>query len=202
MPDTGAPWNIPYVENADLVRDWPADSLLVANAVAAGLTAAGGLVEVKSAIFTGTQTNSTATGANFAVTDLSITHEVADASNKLIISAFLGVAAGSGGRGNVGLAVHDGTNLIAIGDTAGTRTRLSAGGRVAVLDATYAGSIVTMPSITFVHTPGTGSKTYTVRAINPESVTATVYINRSETDTNGAQSPRGVSSLVIQEVKV
>jgi hypothetical protein len=41
MPDTGAPWNIPYVENADLVRDWPADSLLVANAVAAGLSAAG-----------------------------------------------------------------------------------------------------------------------------------------------------------------
>ena len=38
MPDTGAPWNIPYVENADLVSDWPADSLLVANAVAAGLT--------------------------------------------------------------------------------------------------------------------------------------------------------------------
>jgi hypothetical protein len=24
MPDTGAPWNIPYVESADLVSDWPA----------------------------------------------------------------------------------------------------------------------------------------------------------------------------------
>ena len=50
MPDTGAPWNIPYVENADLVRDWPADSLLVANAVAAGLSAVdAGDVEVITA---------------------------------------------------------------------------------------------------------------------------------------------------------
>jgi len=41
MADTGAPWNIPYAEPSDLVRDWPALSEDVADAVAAGLTAAG-----------------------------------------------------------------------------------------------------------------------------------------------------------------
>jgi hypothetical protein len=41
MPDTGAPWNIPYVESTDLVSDWPADSLALANAIAAGLDDAG-----------------------------------------------------------------------------------------------------------------------------------------------------------------
>ena len=200
MPDTGAPWNIPYVENADLVRDWPADSLLVANAVASGLTAAGGLVEVKSAIFTGTQTNSTAAGANFAVTDLSITHEVADAANKLIISAFLGAAGNSQNqRGNVGIAINDGTSLIGIGAADGSRTRVGAGGFTS-LDAQNRN--VTMPSVTFVHTPGAGSKTYTVRAINIATSTGTIYINRSEVDNNGSDSSRAVSSLVIQEVKV
>ncbi|MFY9325624.1 MAG: hypothetical protein WAO29_04125 [Candidatus Nanopelagicales bacterium] len=199
MPDTGAPWNIPYVENADLVRDWPADSLLVANAVAAGLTAAGGLVEVKSAIFTGTQTNSTAASANFAVTDLSITHEVADASNKLVILAMLGVVGNSAGRGQTGLAVHDGTSLIAVGAVASNRTSLTAGGTPSDGIATYIGA---SRSATFVHTPGAGSKTYTVRAVNFSQFTNTVYVNRNEVDTDNGDSPRGASSLVIMEVKV
>ena len=54
-----------------------------------------GLVAVKHALFTGTQTNSTASGADFAITDLTITHAVADASNKLILMATCGVLANS-----------------------------------------------------------------------------------------------------------
>ena len=166
------------------------------DAVASGF---GGLVAVKSAIFTGTQTNSTAAGANFAVTDLTITHEVADAANKLIISAFIGAAATSGGYGNVGIAVHDGTSLIAIGDAEGSRTRVTAGGLVSASGAVF---VLTMPSVTFVHTPGAGSKTYTVRAININNITNTLYMNRSEDDGNSTNRSRAVSSLVIQEVKV
>ena len=40
MADTGAPWNIPYVEPADLVRDYPAADEAQAVAIAAGLTGA------------------------------------------------------------------------------------------------------------------------------------------------------------------
>ena len=159
----------------------------------------GGLVAVKHAIFTGTQTNSTAGSGNFAVTDLSIVHETADAANKLIISAFLGVAASDVNNGNVGLAIHDGTNLIAIGASPGSRVAVSAGGLVA---GSGTSEVVTMPSITFVHTPGAGSKTYTVRAINIRASTQTIYINRSVADGDNAAYSRGVSSLVIQEVSV
>ena len=200
MPDTGAPWNIPYVENADLVSDWPADSLLVANAVAAGLSAAVGLVAVKHALFTGTQTNSTAAGANFAVTDLSITHTLAGAANKLIISAYFRAAANSNDLALVGIAVADDGTLIGIGDAAGSRTRVGAGGRVTASGDAYTN---TMPSVTFVYEPGdTASHTYTVRAINIESATRTLYINRSEGDDDGASFPRASSGFVIQEVKV
>jgi hypothetical protein len=200
MPDTGAPWNIPYVENADLVSDWPADSLLVANAVAAGLSAAGGLVAVKHALFTSTQTNSTATGANFAVTDLSITHTLADAANKLIISAYLGAAGNSEGYGNVGIAVADDGTLIGIGNAEGNRTRMGAGGSVSANVNTF---VVGMPSVTFVYEPGdTASHTYTVRAINKSGATRTLYINRSERNTDDAFTQRASSGFVIQEVKV
>ena len=199
MADTGAPWNIPYVENADLVKDYPAASLALANAIDAGLDAAGGLVAVKSAIFTGTQTNSTAAGANFAVTDLTITHETAAVANKLIISAFLGSAGSSQQQGNVGLAIHDGTGLIAIGASPGSRTAITSGGSSSGSQGNW---VVVMPSVTFVHTPGAGSKTYTVRAVNVDSGTETVYINRTETDSNNAFFQRAVSSLVIMEVRV
>ena len=158
----------------------------------------GGLVAVKSAIFTGTQVASVTSGNNLSVTDLSITHEVADSANKLIISAFLGAAANAEQTANVGIAVHDGTGLIAIGDAAGSRTRMTAGGRIGA-SSTLQGLPI---CVTFVHTPGSGSKTYTLRAVNHSQLTRTVYINRLEDDFDDARRPRTVSSLVIQEVKV
>ena len=201
MADTGAPWNLPYPLATDLVRDGAQAIEDLAEATADGLSAAGGLVAVKSAIFKGTQTNSTASGANFAVTNLSIEHALADASNRLIISAFFGTAASNSGQGNVGLAVDDGTGLIAIGDADGSRTRVTAGGQNVEFDERGLTN-VTMPSVTFVHTPGdTTSRTYTVRAINIAGSTQTLFINRSEQDNNVETRPRAVSSLVIQEVR-
>lgn len=196
--DTGAPWNISYIDGgaAGTLGKLSED---VANAIAAGLSAAGGLVAVKSAIFTGTQSGSLAGGANFAVTDLTVTHEVADPANRLIISAFFGAAATSHGSGSVGIAVFDGTNLIGVGAADGIRNQVSAGGRVS---GTFDTFIVTMPSIQFMHTPGAGSKTYTVRAVNARNSTFTVFINRNETDDNALNNPRAISSLIVQEVKV
>jgi hypothetical protein len=200
MSDTGAPWNLPYPLPTDLVRDG-ADAIKdLAEATATGLDAAGGLVAVKHALFTGTQTNSTAGSANFAVTDLTITHTLADASNKLIISAYFGAAATTSSFGLVGIAVADDGTLIGIGDADGSRTRVGAGGAVS---ANSAGYVVTMPSVTFVYEPDdTLSHTYTVRAINIDSGTETLYINRAESDTNVAARPRATSGFVIQEVKV
>jgi len=201
VPDTGAPWNIPYVAGTDLVSDWPADSLALANAIDSGLDTAAVFVEVKSALFTGTQTNSTASGADFAITDLSITHEVADASNKLILMATCGVLANSTGTLETGIAFHDGSSLIGIGTAAGNRTSVSTGGLGKESGA--GNGISGAPhAFTLVHTPGTGSKTYTVRAFNTFSSTQTIYVNRTPTDTDNVRFVRGASSFVLMEVKV
>ncbi len=196
--NTGAPWNIPYVEPSDLVRDYPAADEAQALAIAAGLSAAGGLVAVKSAVFTGTQSNSTATGANFAVTSLSITHEVADPANKLIISAVIGALGTTQDQGKAGIAIDDGTGLLNLGDAASGRPRVTTGGQLAGTGST---ANVTLPSLYFVHTPGAGSKTYTVRAINIDDATRTLHINRSVRDNDPADG-RASSSFVIMEVKV
>jgi hypothetical protein len=200
MPDTGPPWNIPYVDPTDLVRDYPQASEDLADAIADGLDAAGGLVAVKSALFTGTQSASVTASSNVAVTNLSITHTLADPTNKLIISAYFGAAANSEGLGNVGIAVADDGTLIGIGDAEGNRTRVGAGGSITASATT---TNATMPSVTFVYEPNdTSSHTYTVRAINILGSTRTLYINRSEIDSNNAIYSRASSGFVIQEVKV
>jgi len=161
----------------------------------------GNLVAVKHALFTGTQTNSTLTGANFAVTNLSITHTLADASNKLIISAYFGAAGSSQGRGEVGIAVADDGTLIGIGNADGSKTRVSAGGRVS--DGVGINNIVTMPSITLVYEPGdTDEHTFSVRAININASTQTLFINRDQEGDDTANRSRSSSALTIMEVKV
>ena len=201
MPDTGAPWNIPYVASTDLVSDWPADSLALANAIDAGLDAAGGLVAVKHALFTGTQTNSTAQGADFAVTDLSITHTLANSANKLIIMATLGLAANGDNRGGVGIKMLDGSTLIGGGAAAGNRTPVTvANARLSGTGDSDVGAAVTA---TFVYEPGdTASHTYALHASNTTTSTQTIYINRPEGDQDQPYTARAASSLVMMEVKV
>ena len=82
MPDTGAPWNIPYVEAADLVSDWPADSLALANAIDAGLDAAAGLVQVVVAT---DSTDRTTTSTSYVDSGISVTITPTDAANRLIL---------------------------------------------------------------------------------------------------------------------
>ena len=161
---------------------------------------AGSIIAVKSAIFTGTQSATVAASANVAVTDLSITHEVADPANKLIITAVLGQVGTASGRAAVGLAVHDGSGLIGMPTGFGIRTPVGSVFRFST--TTTDDRQVSSPAITFVHTPGAGSKTYTVRAIQWESASATVYINRAEDDPDAGSRTRSISSLVIQEVAV
>ena len=200
MPDTGAPWNIPYVESADLVSDWPADSLALANAIDAGLDVAGGLVAVTSALKTDTFSASVTAGNNTAITDLSITHTMANASNKLLLIAFVGMAANSGTYNETAIGIADGGTLIGVGATAGSRTEVGAGG----IDATNPANYISQPLACHVlYAPGdTSSHTYTLNAINVKTSTATVYINRNVADTDSVGTARSASVLTLLEVRV
>jgi len=162
---------------------------------------AGLVIDVKEAIFTSTQSTSATAGADFAVTNLSIAHSLSSASNRLLITAYLGTAANGHGYGNVGLAVKDGSTFIGVGDAASSRPRVGAGGFSQGL-GTHNNIVTSSPSVSFVYSPGdTTSRTYTVRAINLDTSTQTIYINRNIGDSNDARGPRGTSGLVIQEIQ-
>ena len=199
MADTGAPHFIPFAEPTSLVRDWPALSEDVAEAVADGLDAAGGLVAVRHVIKTNTETESVAGGGNFAVDGLTITHTMADASNRLVFMAYFGAAASNTERATVGLAIADDGTLIGVGDADGTKSRVGAGS----LNAATSDISAKMPHVSFVYTPGdVASHTYTVRAININTLTRTIFINRIESEFGDERSPRSASAFTLMEVKV
>jgi hypothetical protein len=203
MPDTGAPWNIPFAAPADLVRDWPDLSEDVALAVASGLNAAGGLVAVKHVLKTDTFSASITAGSATDITGLSITHAVADDANRLIFLVSLGNISDSGNFLQTGFRVFDGTNPIAIGNADGSRTRVTAGGQNLSDNVTGAGTAVQNLSMSIVHAPGvTSSLTYTVQAVNVSGSTRTCVVNRSSTNADTAANALGVSSFVLMEVKV
>lgn len=165
----------------------------------AGLSGFGGLVAVKSALKTDTFSTSLAAGASVAITDLAITHEVANAANRLIINVALGMAATSDARDPFGVAVYDGSSFLALADAAGSRTLVSTNNTRLSNTATFNASGA---HFSFVHTPGSGSKTYSVYAINVSVTTSSLYLNRTADDSDSASRGRGASSFVIQEVSV
>jgi len=83
MADTGAPWNIPYAEPSDLVRDWPALSEDVAEAVAAGLTSVSVVRQIKQVITTTDFTTSSTTAVDLTGVSVSITPQ--SATNRILL---------------------------------------------------------------------------------------------------------------------
>jgi len=159
----------------------------------------GHVIDFQSVTKTDTFSASVTSGASTAVTDLSLTHSLKNASNKLLITAYFGVAASGTGRGAIGMAIHNGSNLISIATSPGSRTPVTSGGALA--ESSDNDRIVVMPSLSIVAEPGsTSAITYTVHAINIDNVTTTLYVNRSEVDTDASYIPRGVSALHIQEI--
>jgi len=119
MPDTGLPWEIPYAAPADLVRDWPALSEDVADAVAAGLSAAGNPGIGSNVVSTETTTTFTTSSGTFVlVTPLTVTITPTSATSKILVIASFAMGQGNVAR-NSFCALARGSTLIAADATSG-----------------------------------------------------------------------------------
>jgi hypothetical protein len=99
MPDTGAPWNIPYADPTDLVRDWPALSEDVAEAVADGFDAVA-LAGIGSNLVVGsTTTTTTTTSTSYVNTSLTATITPTTNTSKVLVIASAAQFSHSNGAG-------------------------------------------------------------------------------------------------------
>jgi hypothetical protein len=197
MPDTGAPWNIPFAAPADLVRDWPDLSEDVAEAVAAGLSAGIGsnvVQTVKTNVFTA----SVATGAESGdVTGLTVAITPSSATSKVLVLAQINVGASTVNQIDAAL-FRDGALTAFVGDADGSRRQVSGG----ALSSSANRASVTM-SLVYLDSPATDiAVTYSLRLSHTDSATATLIVNRGGDDTNSSRNSRSASSITAIEVKV
>lgn len=198
MPDTGAPWNIPYVAGTDLVSDWPTDSQTLAEAIADGLDAAGNAgigTNVVHTIKTDSFSASTAGSGTAVITGLSASITPTSASSKVLVLVDV-AGATSGGTGvGIGLILKRAGTAIGIGDAASNRSRgTTGGGNTSTFEYGNMG-------IAHLDSPATtSSTTYTVEIFNGANTTETLYVNRPDTDTDASYVWRTASRITLIEV--
>jgi hypothetical protein len=158
-----------------------------------------GIVATASDTKTDTQSSSVSAGDSVALTGLSISHALSSSSNKILLMGQVGAVASSQNYANVGVAFAVDGTLIGIGTSVSNRTAVGAYG-VAAASFNYT---VQSRHINWVYEPGdTSSHTYTIHAINITSATKTIYINRSEVESDSADYGRAASSLVLLEMSL
>ena len=123
MPDTGAPWNIPYVDPTDLVRDYPQASEDLAEAIADGLDAAGNAGIGSNAVQTVKTNAFTTTSASFVdVTGLEVTITPTSDTAKVFVLVQFSAQNASNAQAD-GLLLRDST-AICVGSSSTAVTNL------------------------------------------------------------------------------
>lgn len=173
MPDTGAPWNIPYVAASDLIKDWPTDNQQQAEAIDAALDKVKGFGNIQRVVKTDQFSMTGATPTQ--VTDLSL--NITPSTNTALIFVVAFVALGNeDGGGNMTCALFRSST------------------QIAQHPLPIAGNRQHGVPLTVIDNPATTSSTnYNVRIWSPAAV-GTVYANWS----GGGRISR--SSLLVAEI--
>ena len=196
MADTGAPYFIPFADPTDLVRDWPALSEDVAEAVADGLDAAGNAgigSNVVQAVKTDEFTTSSSTYVD--VTGLSVTITPSSDTSKVLLLAH--VNGSSTAAGAFAFRFTGGNSTAYVGDSEGARTRAFSGIRSNSTNFTVAR--VTFP-VTAVYLDSPVSAAPVTYKVQMLAAAGTVHVNRVDENVNEAAIMRTASSLTVVEV--
>lgn len=136
-------------------------------------------------------------GKSAVVTGLTASITPSSTTNKVLVKVTLGTvgnSSASAGRG-VGLIVMRDTTEVGIGDAAGSRTQVSA---IQTVEATGDHAAL---SFTLLDSPATTSAVvYGIKLFNNSGVGATLYLNRTSSDSNVAGVGRTASTITVMEI--
>ena len=166
------------------------DGTITAGDFASGV--GGKVLQVVSATKTDTASSSSSTFAD--ITGLSVSITPSSASNKILVIAYINVAYDYATSRIATRIMRDSTAL-AIGDSAGSRIRTSGSAYVDI--ANYAPIVI---SVNYLDSPNTTSATTYKWQFSSMNNTGTVYINRSETDTDANDNARTASGITVMEI--
>jgi hypothetical protein len=189
---SGTAW-VPAVNTASIVN---------ANVTGVKL-ATGAVIQVVGAAKTDTQSTGLASGGTTAISGLSASITPLSTSSRIVVSVDVtgsvatigGVESGTG----FGLILKRGGTAISIGNSDGSRTRVS--GNISQNPGS-SGFRLSSGAFTVVDSPSTTSSiTYTVDILNTMENTQTMFVNRQAVDDDAARTARGVSRITLMEVR-
>jgi hypothetical protein len=150
------------------------------------------VAQVLSTTKTDTFSSSIVAGGNAAVTGLSQSITPSSATSKVLVT--LTMNGYNGNWGGFGGYIARDTTAIGIGDAASNRTRVAS---AAFGDPNH---MITV-TMSFLDSPATTSAvTYNGYVVNAQPATRTVYVNRTETDTDARDFSRGASTITVMEI--
>jgi hypothetical protein len=160
----------------------------------------GSVVQVLQKTKTDVYSASLSSGQQSSITGLFQSITPKSTSNKILVTvSFMGGISLSGGSSDtaLGIILKRGSTEIGIGDVAGSRQLIS--GTSSTM-ATFNGGYVT-GSFMFLDSPAsTSSALYSVDICHNSSLTQTVYLNRTDADTDAITRYRGSSSITVMEI--
>ena len=173
--------------------------MIAADAVTAPKRGAGAIIQVVQAVKTDVSSWSFETSnANFKETGLQATITPTKASNIILIWAS-GLYGGTVAEENTYWTFSrssDG-NYFCIGDTSGSRTRVTTG---SYINSTSRPETFSCFAIDTTHNT-TSANTYKLLS-NGNNSSGTGYLNRTGDNSDGFFRPRGTSTLILQEIEV
>ena len=153
------------------------------------------VLQVVSTAKSDTFSASIASGANTAVTGLSVSITPSATSSQILVIAQVNANIGIAGS-NIFLKLLRGATAVGVGAAAGSRQQVSFGvTQGANTDSVSSGSVM------FLDSPATtSSTTYSLNISHNSGSTRTVYVNRESTDTDAATTGRSFSSITVMEI--
>jgi hypothetical protein len=152
------------------------------------------ILQVVSTTKSDTFSASVATGANTAITGLSVSITPSSANSKILVfcNANGSVELDTG----VLITLFRGATAIGVGASPGSRQAItSALGSPASTDFILSTTAVLLDS------PATTSATtYSANISHQSGITRTVYVNRSSSDTNASANARAISTITVMEI--
>ena len=194
-------YSIPFADPTDLVRDWPALSEDVAEAVEDAVAGVPVLAGIGSNVVQAVKTDvfSTSSTSFTIVTGLAATITPTTATSKVLVLANVAY-----GHTDTGLAfafrLAGGNADDYVGDADGNRTRAVFGNENIGAAYNRADLGTFSASMIFLDSPDTTSPvTYSVECRRLGG-TGTLFVNRSSFDANNGANTRGASSIIVVEV--
>jgi hypothetical protein len=155
----------------------------------------GKILQVIQTIKTDTFSSSVAAHTNVDVTGLSATITPSSATSKILVMANV-VGSLSTPTALSAFVIVRGSTEVFIGDAAGSRIRLTSHSR-----GPDAGETMSAASFQGLDNPNTTDAiTYKVQVHNVSGVTRTIFVNRSDTDSDNTAHQRTVSNIILMEV--